>query len=152
MGRTSAWFADPDGNLINTYRPTEPIDPVEAVRGYFRRLFDGRDPGACDQLSPGYVDHDSPAGTAPGTAATRAYVTAMVQEDPQLRVEILAAVSQGTTVAARIRWIPGPLTGRGQTDGLVLIEVDEQGRLRERSSVYTTVESPDSSRSTTGAS
>lgn len=151
-GRTSVWFRDPDGNLVNIYRPTERVDPVEVVRDYFRRLFDERDLAACDQLSPGYVDHDAPAGTAPGATATRQYVAAMLEEDPQLRVDVLTAVGQDSTVAAQIRWIPGPDTGREPTDGLILINLDERGRLRERNSVYPDGDSPVSSRSTTGAS
>ncbi len=135
-GRTSAWFQDPDGNVINAYRPTEPVDPITAVRDYFRRLFDERELTACDQLSPGYVDHDAPVGTEPGPAATQQYVADMLAADPQLRVEVLMAVSQGHTVATRVRWIPGPRTGREPTEGLVLIDLDERGRLRERSSAY----------------
>lgn len=136
-GRTSAWFQDPDQNLINIFQCTPAVDPEAVVREYFRRLFTERDLSVCTtSLSPGYIDHDAPEGTSLGPDATAAYVARMHRDDPYLTVEVLATVSHGRTVAAHVRWTPGAGRAEPRRDGLILIDIDEQNRLRERTSAY----------------
>ncbi|MFC7625466.1 ester cyclase [Microlunatus sp. GCM10028923] len=110
-----------------------------AVREYFDRIFGRRDLTACAELLAGnYVDHDAPAGTPPGPAATRAFLETFLREHDPLEFELVDLVAGDGSVAVRARWrgrhrdTGAPL----RQDGLLLIKVDRDGRLAERWSTY----------------
>ena len=110
-----------------------------AVREYFDRIFGRRDLTACaDLLADAYVDHDAPPGTAPGPAATHAFLEDFLREHDPLEFELVDLVAGGDAVAVRARW-RGRRTDSGaplHQDGLLLIKVDPDGRLAERWSAY----------------
>ncbi|NYE72660.1 ester cyclase [Microlunatus parietis] len=110
-----------------------------AVREYFDRIFGRRDLTACqDLLAENYVDHDAPAGTPAGPAATRAFLETFLREHDPLEFELVELVAGGDSVAVRARW-RGRRTDTGaplQQDGLLLIKIDPAGRLAERWSAY----------------
>jgi predicted ester cyclase len=108
-------------------------DPATVVRVYFQRLLVERDVSVCDELlADDFIDHDAPVGTPLGPAATRAYVERLLADDPGLRFEIEDLIADGQTVAIRATWIGESLHQRG----LVFLQVDESGRIRERWSAY----------------
>jgi hypothetical protein len=55
-------------------------------------------------LSNAYVDHDTPEGSAPGPQATRAYVSGMLIDYPDLRFTVDGLVTLDHHVAIRARW------------------------------------------------
>lgn len=139
-GRRSIWVRDPDGNIVNLFRnvPARPSS-AEIVREYFGRLFDERDLEVCAELlAPDYVDHDAPPDAAPGPDLTRAYVADLLMEYPDLRVRIDQLVHADRSVALTASWSgTHRLTGQAfYQAGLILIRLDEDGRLRERASAY----------------
>lgn len=137
-GRRSAWIRDPDGNIVNLYCPTQVPRPAEVATRYFSRLFDDQDLSACDEmLTPGYVDHDAPAGSPTGPAPTKAYVRQMLQEHRQLTVHVQSATELGYHVALNVIWDGTLHDGSAHHEtGLVLLQVDDSGRIRERTSTY----------------
>jgi predicted ester cyclase len=120
-------------------QPPARQDPETTVRTYFRRLLVERDLSVCDDLlAEAYVDHDAPPGTPPGPQATRAYVAKMLHEYPDLRFAVDQLVTLGPVVALRASWSgthrdAGPPLRR---TGLVLVRVDDAGRIAERRSTY----------------
>lgn len=143
-GRRSVWLRDPDGNIVNLYQCVPPApDPETVVRRYFDRLFAERDLSACDEmLADSYVDHDAPAGTEPGFAATRAFVAKMLDAHPDLRFTIDQLVAQDRVVALRATWQGGAKSAGSpwRETGLLVIRVDESGRIAERHSTYDNVD------------
>src|SRR5262245_6761213 len=115
------------------------VNPAEVVRSYFDRLLVRRDLSVCDELlADRYVDHDAPAGTPPGPDATRRYVSDLLEAYPDLQFAIQDVAAQDRSVALRATW-RGTHRDTGTSvyqTGLVLVEVDEAGRLSERWSAY----------------
>lgn len=143
-GRRSTWIRDPDGNIVNLYRSTADVpSPAEIAKRYFSRLFDAGDLGACDDmLAPDYVDHDAPAGTPPGPGATKAYVRELVRSHRHLTVTVQSVAELGDHVALNVTW--GGIRDDGtrlNESGLVIMRVDESGRIRERAATYRTAKS-----------
>lgn len=141
-GRRSVWIRDPDGNIVNLYCPTsDTSSPSEVARAYFHRLFEERDLSVCDELlAPDYVDHDAPDGTQPGPAPTKAYVREMFQAYEELTVQVLSVTELGDHVALDILWDGVQGDGsRQRQSGLVVMRIDETGRIRERAATYTTL-------------
>lgn len=138
-GRRSVWIRDPDGNIVNLFQhlPERP-SAAEIVREYFRRLFDERDLAVCEELlAEDYVDHDAPPDVPPGPDLTHAYVADLLDEYPDLRVRIDRLVHTERSVALTASW-RGTHPSTGETfrqTGLVLIQLDEDGRLSERVSM-----------------
>jgi hypothetical protein len=113
----------------------EPDRAREIARAYFLRLPRDKDLTVCDELlASGYVDHDSPPGTPPGPAATKAFVGALLSHHPDLRIEIEDEVAEDDRIALRLRW-EAPETGYRQS-GIVILRLDDDGRIAERWSAY----------------
>lgn len=140
-GRRSVWLRDPDGNLVNLYQSIPaPPDPIERVAGYLDRLLVERDLSVCDELlAEDYVDHDAPAGTAPGPRATAAYVAEMLASYPDLRFTVRDLVALDRHVAVRASWCGTHRDTGARLDraGLILLRLDDSGRLVERRATYT---------------
>lgn len=137
-GRRSVWIRDPDGNIVNLYRPAEAHRPAEVAARYFRRLFEEHDLAACDEmLTPGYVDHDAPLGSPAGPVPTKAYVRRMLQKHQRLTVQVQSTTELGDHVALNVVW-DGTLHDGSvhHESGLVLLQLDDSGRIRERASTY----------------
>lgn len=137
-GRESVWLRDPDGNIVNLYRPTTQVSGDRLIRRYFARLFGARDLSVCaDMLAPGFVDHDAPPGSPTGPEPTRAYVADMLDRNDAVDVTVGRSVQLGLDVAATVAWDGVARDGsRWRQDGLVLVRFDESGRLRERAATY----------------
>lgn len=116
--------------------------PKALVHRYFHQLLNERDISVCDELlEPTYIDHDAPAGTPTGPAATKEFVIAFLDQYPDLQVEVVDMLAEANKVAARIIWRG---TQRDTTQpfhqmGLVFIRLNEQGQFVERWSAYTTL-------------
>ncbi len=140
-GIRSLWFRDPAGNIVNFLAPVgqELKKPAEAARLYFERLINQKDLAACDELlAADYCDHDAPEDAPPGPAGVKEYAAGLFRLVPDLRVEILDLLADGLRVAARLRWT-GTRADSGEPyrlSGLVLLRVNEVGRLAERWSAY----------------
>jgi predicted ester cyclase len=140
-GRRSAWFRDPDGNIINFYMVTSAKKPSPAaqVRAYFQRLLNEKDQTVCDEmLASDYIDHDAPAGTPPGPQGVKAYVSGFLADYPDLFVEIEDLVEGKNRAAARITW-RGTHRRTGvplHQMGIILFHLNEQGQFIERWSAY----------------
>ena len=107
----------------------------QVAREYFVRLPRGKDLSVCDELlAADYVDHDAPPDTPPGPAAQKAFVGALLSHHPDLRIEIEDIVAEDARVALRLRW-NAPETGYRQR-GIVMLRLDEDGRIAERWSAY----------------
>jgi predicted SnoaL-like aldol condensation-catalyzing enzyme len=107
----------------------------DVAREYFEALPRDRDLTMIDRLlAPGYVDHDAPPGTPPGPEATKAFVGALLSHHPDLRIDIEDLFGEGDKVALRLRWL-APDTGYRQY-GIVILRVDDDGRIAERWSAY----------------
>jgi hypothetical protein len=104
--------------------------PEEVVRRYFRRIFEDRDPSACDELlAADFIDHEHP-GIGPG--ATKTLLSAFLRTHPDVQIRIDRLVSLDRVVAVQA-------TMHGSTyhrTGLLLIRVDEDGRIGESRSAY----------------
>jgi catechol 2,3-dioxygenase-like lactoylglutathione lyase family enzyme/predicted SnoaL-like aldol condensation-catalyzing enzyme len=142
-GLRSAWFRDPDGNIVNFYAPVDRVRPADAsamVREYLDRLLNRRDLSACDEfLSAGYRDHDAPPGTPPGPQSIRSYVAGFLDQYPDMWVELADAFAEGSRVAVRAVW-HGHHRETGETYhqmGLVIFRIDDHGQIAERWSAYT---------------
>jgi uncharacterized glyoxalase superfamily protein PhnB/predicted SnoaL-like aldol condensation-catalyzing enzyme len=146
-GLRSVWFRDPDGNLVNLFAPVAagvqfPAGAVEAgvvVREYFQRVVNEKDLSACDALlAADYVDHDAPPDTPPGPASIKAYLAQLFQEYPNMHVTIVDLVAEGNRAAARLEWrATHSQTGAPyDLSGMLMLRLDDQGRLAERWSVY----------------
>jgi predicted SnoaL-like aldol condensation-catalyzing enzyme len=73
------------------------------VRAYFHRLLNEHDLAVCDQLlAPEYLDHDAPAGTPPGPGSTKAFVAALIDEYPDIQVQMEDMLAEAQRVAARL--------------------------------------------------
>jgi ketosteroid isomerase-like protein len=110
------------------------------VRAYFQRLLVDKDVSTCDELlAPEFIDHDAPAGTPPGPAATKRFVGAFLARHPDLRFDIEEMLGEGSRVALRARWVATDAeTGAPYRQrGIVIVRVNEAGQLTERWSAYT---------------
>ncbi|RPJ38288.1 MAG: hypothetical protein EHM21_17070, partial [Chloroflexi bacterium] len=106
-GRRSAWFRDPDGNIINFLMPVgvDRRTPGERVREYFRRLINEKDLTVCDEmLGSEYIDHDAPGDAPPGPENTKTYVAGFLAEYPDMHVEIEELIEDKNLATARITW------------------------------------------------
>ena len=116
------------------------MDAGRRVRDYLERLLNQRDLNVCALfLAPDYIDHDAPEDTPPGPAATREYVAGLLEAYPDLRLDVEDVVSQDRKAALRLRW-SGTHGQTGEAldkSGLIVVHLDEQGRLTERWSAYT---------------
>jgi len=133
-----------DGNIINLYQrvPHGP-DPETVVRTYFDRLLVQRDPSVCDVLlAENYVDYDAPAETEPGPQATQVYIAEMLHACPDLRFTIDQLVVQDQTVVVRATWSGSDHQAGSpwRQTGLLLIRLDDSGRIVERHSTYDDVD------------
>lgn len=140
-GRRSAWFRDPDGNLINFHMPVgaERRSPGALTREYFRRLINEKDLTVCDEmLGSEYVDHDAPAETLPGPRNTREYMAGFLAEYPDMAIEVEEVMTEKNRVAARLTW-HGTHKATGTVFhqmGIVLLRLNDQGKFIERWSAY----------------
>ncbi len=105
---------------------------------YFQRLLNEQDLRVCDELlAADYVDHDAPSDTPPGPACTKAYLREFFARHTELSFTIEDIVAESGTVGLRGLWrgVDRHL-GRYEQTGIVLVHLDEAGRLRERWSAY----------------
>ena len=123
--------------LLSEPLSSRPV-PSEVVRQYFRRLFVERDLSVCEELlAPEYIDHDAPAGTPAGPAATRAYAAQMFEDMPDLTVDLHEVHADAGAVMLRASWRGTRRDGaRFQQTGLALVHVSDTGQLLERWSAY----------------
>jgi predicted SnoaL-like aldol condensation-catalyzing enzyme len=113
-------------------------DRKQIAVDYFQRLATEHDFGAVDELlTPGYVDHDAPPGTPPGPDAAKAFVGALLDHHPDLRVEIEDIFGEDDRVALRLFW-NAPASGFRQR-GIVVLRF-EGDRIAERWSAYMSAE------------
>jgi predicted SnoaL-like aldol condensation-catalyzing enzyme len=109
------------------------------VREYFQRLLNEHDLSVCDaMLSGDYVDHDAPPDTPPGPESIREYLAGLLEEYPDMHVEMADILAEGSRVAARLVW-RGSHRASGEVFhqmGIVILRLDERGRLAERWSAY----------------
>ena len=114
-------------------------NPADIVRTFFHRLLVQRDLSVCDELlADGYIDHDAPPGTPTGPQPTRQYVTGLLHTYPDLQFGIRDVVAHGRAVAMLATW-RGTHRDTGipmRQTGVVLVYLDERGRLTERWSAY----------------
>jgi predicted enzyme related to lactoylglutathione lyase/predicted SnoaL-like aldol condensation-catalyzing enzyme len=140
-GRRSAWFRDPDGNIINFHMPVgvDRRSSGERVREYFRRLINEKDLSVCaEMLGDEYIDHDAPQGTSPGPRKIKEYAAGFLEDYPDMHVEIDELMEEKNRVAARIMW-HGTHKTTGEVFhkiGIVMIRMNEQGKFVERWSGY----------------
>ncbi len=109
------------------------------VRRYFQRLLNEKDLSACDEmLSADYVDHDAPPGIPPGPHGVKEFVAGFLADYPTIHVDILDIIAEGNQVAARLVW-RGSHRESGEEYhqmGIIMLRLDNQGRLAERWSAY----------------
>jgi catechol 2,3-dioxygenase-like lactoylglutathione lyase family enzyme/predicted SnoaL-like aldol condensation-catalyzing enzyme len=141
-GLRSVWFRDPEGNIVNFYAPVErkrPVAPSAMVREYLDRLLNQRDLSVCDEfLAADYLDHDALPGTPPGPQSIKDYVAGFLDEYPDMRIEIADAFAAGNRVAVRAVWHGhhrDTMEALRQM-GLLIMRIDESGRIAERWSAY----------------
>ena len=112
------------------------------VRDYFHQLLNQHDVAVCDELlAPEYVDHDAPAGTPPGSASTKMFDTALMNDYPDIQVQMIDILAEANKVAARLIW-QGTHRQSGaplHQIGIVMVRLNDQGQITERWSAYTTV-------------
>jgi predicted SnoaL-like aldol condensation-catalyzing enzyme len=112
------------------------------VREYFHRLLIQHDTSVCDQLlAPEYVDHDAPVGTPHGSSSTKAFVSRLINDYPDIQVRIVDMLAEANKVAARIIW-RGTHRQSGaplHQLGIVILRLNDQGQIAERWSAYTTL-------------
>jgi predicted SnoaL-like aldol condensation-catalyzing enzyme len=117
----------------------EPDAVKDLVREYFHRLLNEKDLSVCDaMLSSNYVDHDAPPDTPPGPKSTKEFVAKFLEEYPDMQIDIKDILAEGNRVAARIVW-RGNHRESGEMFhqmGIVILRLDEKGRLVERWSAY----------------
>ena len=115
-------------------------DLKEVVRNYFHRLLNEKDLSVCDQvLAQDYVDHDAPESTLPGPESTKQFVSELVRNYPDMRIEIEDIVAEGKKVAVRLMW-NGTHKQSGESYyrmGIVILHFSESGQIIERWSAYT---------------
>jgi ketosteroid isomerase-like protein len=113
------------------------------VCDYFHRLLNEKDLSVCDEmLAPDYVDHDAPGDTPPGPGETKRFVGQFLHDYPDMRVHVEDILAEGDRVAARIVW-RGTHEESGERFhqmGIVILRLDEAGRLAERWSTYRPLE------------
>lgn len=109
------------------------------VRDYFHRLLNEKDLSVCDEmLAPDYVDHDAPGDTPPGPGEAKRFVGQFLHNYPDMQVHVEDILAEGDRVAARIVW-RGTHWESGERFyqmGIVILRLDEAGRLAERWSAY----------------
>ena len=109
------------------------------VREYFDRLLNEKDLSVCDELlAPDYVDHDAGPDSPPGPEATREWVADFLDVYPDISICIEDLFAEGDRVAVRLVWDgTHRKTGeRLQKMGIVILRMDETGRIAERWSAY----------------
>ena len=111
----------------------------QAVLEYFDRLLNRRDFSVCDELlSPRYIDHDAGPQAAPGPSLTKSWVADFLSQYSEMRVEVQDIVSEGQKVAVRLIW-RGRRADNGEgyhREGIVILHLDDSGRILERWSAY----------------
>ena len=109
------------------------------VRRYFQRLLNEKDLSACDEMLAGnYVDHDASPDSPPGPHSIKEFVAGFLEEYPNMHVDILDIVAEGNKVAARLEW-RGNYRASGEEFrqmGIIILPLDDTGRLAERWSAY----------------
>lgn len=145
-GSRSAWFRDPDGNIIDLYTVVSgeaqaannpPTD--ERVRTFFQRLLNEKDLSVCDEmLSADYVDHDALPGTPPGPQSAKEFVAGFVTQYPDMHVAVQEVFAAGNQAAARLEW-RGTHRQTGEVFhqvGIVMLRFNDRGQMAERWSAY----------------
>ena len=105
------------------------------VREYFHRLLNEKDLSVCDELlAPDYIDHDAGPDSPPGPKATREWVADFLDDYPDMRIRIEDLFAEDNKVALRLVWEgTHRQTGeRYQRMGIVILRMDEAGRIAER--------------------
>jgi predicted SnoaL-like aldol condensation-catalyzing enzyme len=89
-------------------------------------------------LSDDYVDHDAPPDAPPGPQRVKEFVAGFLEEYPNMHVDILDIVAEGNKVAARLVWRGNHRESGDEFHrmGIVILRLDDQGRLAERWSAY----------------
>ncbi|MDP6039761.1 MAG: ester cyclase [Candidatus Latescibacteria bacterium] len=114
-------------------------DTKEIVRDYFYRLLNEKDLSVCNEiLAPGYIDHDAPENTPPDPESTRKYVANLLNDYPDLKIQIEDILSENNKVAVRLTWHG---THKDSGDilhhwGIVILHLSERGQIVERWSTY----------------
>ncbi len=120
-------------------RHTAPEAAKALVRRYFQRLLNEKDLLACDEMLSGdYVDHDAPPATPPGPQSVKKFVAGFLAEYPNMHVDIVDIMAEGNNVAARLVWRGNHRESGGEYHqmGIIMLRLDDQGRLAERWSAY----------------
>ena len=110
------------------------------VRSYFHRLLNEKDLSVCDELlSDDYVDHDAPETTPSGPASTKAFVSGLLRDYPDMVIRIEDVLAEGHKVAARLVWEGShrETQERLHRMGIVILRFNECGQIVERWSAYT---------------
>ena len=114
-------------------------DLSETARSYFQRLLNEKDLTVCEELLAfDYVDHDAPAGTPTGPGPTKAFVSHLLTEVPDLLVSILDCVSGELEVLLTVQW-EGSRASSGSSYkkvGTVRLRFNREGQIVERWSEY----------------
>ena len=124
---------------MDQHNGVEPEVAKALVRQYFQKLLNEKDLSACDvMLSADYVDHDAPPDTPPGPKSIKEFVAGFLEEYPNMRVDILDIIAEGNKVAARIVWRGNHRASGDEFHqmGIIMLRLDDQGRLAERWSAY----------------
>ncbi len=145
-GSRSAWFRDPDGNIVDLFmlvgerKPQpQPPDTEALVRSFFQRLLNDKDLSVCEaMLAADYVDHDAGPDTPPGPESIKAYMADFLARYPDLHVEIEDLFCSGNRAAARLVWRgTNSQTGEAyQQAGIIMLRLNDQGQFVERWSAY----------------
>ncbi len=143
-GWRSAWFRDPDGNILNLCAPVAPhATHLTRVIDFFERLINKKDLSVCDEmLAPEYVDHDAPEDTPTGPEPSKEYTRHVYADQPDRTITIEDAFAAGNRVALRMVW-RGTSISTGKLEhfrGIVLLRLDDQGRIVERWGTYDDIE------------
>jgi predicted SnoaL-like aldol condensation-catalyzing enzyme len=124
---------------MNQHSSAGPEAAKALVRQYFHRLLNEKDLSACDEMLSGdYVDHDAPPDAPPGPQSVKEFVAGFLGEYPNLRVNIVDIIAEGNKVAARLVWRGSHRESGDEFHqmGIVILRLDDQGRLAERWSAY----------------
>ncbi len=109
------------------------------VRTYFQRLLNEHDLSMCDELlSRDYFDHDASLGTLSGPESIKAFVARLLDEYPNMRVDIEDIFAEGDRVAARLVWRGNHRESSREFHqmGIILLRLNDQGQSAERWSAY----------------
>lgn len=119
-------------------------DKIRLIEDHCRSFWQGDLQDFDHQLGSGFVDTGAGPGFPPGVEGAKAWARACRRASPDMRVVITDALVAGDVVVTRATWI-GTHTGQfpnrppteDQTElsGIVVWELDEQGRIVRRTAL-----------------